>query len=181
MDIKQWDQHRIILVAVCSLYIWLLLAFEHLNGGVVSHHLLQREDLPAISNWWGALVVPLLSWFLSGRIYHRLKPSYPAALLAGFIAALIFAVSLSVLFEYQQHQILPYMMLSLPVLALLFPLYRPEYLLGFVLGMSYTFGALIPVLVGGVVVFMSYVLHKTLRPLLHYLWLVLTHRRQKLL
>ncbi len=33
---------------------------EYFNGGVVSHNLLAREDLPAISNWWGLLTVPLL-------------------------------------------------------------------------------------------------------------------------
>gem|GEM_PF-5307569 len=28
-----------------------LLTYEHFNGGVQSHHLLDRRDLPAISNW----------------------------------------------------------------------------------------------------------------------------------
>jgi hypothetical protein len=131
MNDQPFKLHRLLLVAAASLYIWALLAFEHYNGGVVSHHLLQREDLPAISNWWGALVVPLLSWFLSGLIYKRVVTAYPFAVVVGFIAALLFGVLLSVLFVYQQ-QMLPGVMLSLPVLALLFPLYRTECLLGFV-------------------------------------------------
>jgi hypothetical protein len=51
MNDQPFKLHRLLLVVATSLYIWALLAFEHYNGGVVSHHLLQREDLPAISNW----------------------------------------------------------------------------------------------------------------------------------
>lgn len=170
MNDQPFKLHRLLLVAAASLYVWALLAFEHYNGGVVSHHLLQREDLPAISNWWGALVLPLLSWFLTGRIYKRVVTAYPFAVVAGFIGALLFGVLLSVLFVYQQQQMLSGLMLSLPVLALIFPLYRAEFLLGFVLGMCFTFGVLIPIGVGTLVVLMSFILHKTLRPLLGYVF-----------
>lgn len=170
MNDQPFKLHRLLLVAAASLYILILLAFEHHNGGVVSHHLLQREDLPAISNWWGALVVPVLSWFLTGRIYKRVVTTYPLAVTAGLTASLLFGVTLSVLFQYQQQQLLAGMMLSLPVLALIFPLYRAEFLLGFILGMCFTFGALIPTGVGTLVVLMSYILHKTLRPLLGYVY-----------
>ena len=176
MNDQPFKLHRLLLVVAASLYIWALLAFEHYNGGVVSHHLLHREDLPAISNWWGALVLPLLSWFLTGRIYKRVVTAYPFVVVAGFIAALLFGVLLSVLFVYQQ-QMLPGLMLSLPVLALLFPLYRAECLLGFVLGMCVIFGALIPTGVGTLVVLMSFILHKTLRPLLGYVFASLSGSR----
>jgi hypothetical protein len=132
MNDQPFKLHRLVLVALASVYIWGLLAFEYYNGGVVSHHLLHREDLPAISNWWGALVLPVLSWFLTGPIYKRVVTAYPLAVSAGFVASLLFGVTLSVLFQYQQQQLLAGMMLSLPVLALIFPLYRAEYLLGFV-------------------------------------------------
>ena len=170
MNDQPFKLHRLLLVAVASLYIWVLLAFEHYNGGVVSHHLLNRSDLPAISNWWGALVLPLLGWFLTGRIYKRVVTAYPFAVVAGFTGALLFGVLLSVLFVYQQQQMLSGLMLSLPVLALILPLYRAEFLLGFVLGMCFTFGALIPAGVGTLVVLMSFILHKTLRPLLGYVF-----------
>lgn len=177
MTEKQFQSHRWVFIAVSTLYIWALLAYEHLNGGVVSHHLLQREDLPAISNWWGALVLPVLSWFLTGRIYKRVVTAYPFTMLAGFIGALLFGVLLSVLFLYQQ-QLLPALMLSLPLLALMFPLYRAECLLGFVLGMCFTFGVLIPTGVGTLVVLMSFILHKTLRPLLACAFGFLTRSRR---
>lgn len=47
------------------------LGWEYTHGGVPAHHLLNNPELPAISNWWGLLVVPLLVWFLVGRIQRR--------------------------------------------------------------------------------------------------------------
>ena len=49
------------------------LAWEHLHGGVASHHLLNRADLPAISNAWGALFLPALAWVLSGPVIRRTR------------------------------------------------------------------------------------------------------------
>jgi hypothetical protein len=170
----QFKFQRWLLIAVATLYIAMLLGIEHLQGGVVSHHVLQRDDMPAISNWWGLLLVPVLSWFLTGFMYQRVVTSYPTSLLAGFAAALLFGITLSMFFQAGQTQVLFYMMLSLPLFALLFPLYRAEYLLGFVLAMSYSFGAILPTAIGALVVLMSFVLHKTLRPLLWYLWSLLS-------
>ncbi|RVT45464.1 hypothetical protein EMM73_13445 [Rheinheimera sediminis] len=176
MNDQPFKRHRLLLVAVASLYIWALLMFEHINGGVVSHHLLQRGDLPAISNWWGALLVPLLSWVLTGFIYKRVGSFYPVGIVAGFGASVVFGIVLSILFQQQQHQLLSSMMMCLPVLGLLFALYRAEYLLGFVLAMSYCFGAVLPTIIGLLIVLMSFVLHKSLRPLLWYLWCWLSKR-----
>ena len=41
------------------------LAWEHTHGGVQSHHFLARPDLPAISNWWGLIILPSLGWLAS--------------------------------------------------------------------------------------------------------------------
>ncbi|MEO8780207.1 MAG: hypothetical protein ABI389_16275, partial [Rhodanobacter sp.] len=41
-----------------------LLVHEHYTSGVRSHHLLDRPDLPAISNWFGLIVMPVLGWLL---------------------------------------------------------------------------------------------------------------------
>ena len=45
-----------------------LLGREHLRGGVLSHHLLANPDLPAVFNWWGLPLVPLLAWWTVGRV-----------------------------------------------------------------------------------------------------------------
>lgn len=168
------QQQQWILTLVASLYIWTLLIFEHLNGGVVSHHLLNQPDLPAISNWWGALLMPVLSWFLLSRIYRRVQQPYPAAVLGSFAAALGFGVLVSVLFLQGREQVLSQLMLSLPLLALFFPLYRAEFLLGFVLAMSYTFGALLPTAFGCVLLLMAAVMYKAVRPVFLYLFDLVT-------
>jgi F0F1-type ATP synthase assembly protein I len=49
----------------------LFLLIKHYSGGVVTHHLLGREDLPGISNWWGLVTVPLLAWIVSTLIIRR--------------------------------------------------------------------------------------------------------------
>jgi len=57
-------------ITICSILIW-----QFYHDGVPSHHLLHRTDLPAISNWWGALLLPALSWFLIGQIQKRVAKS----------------------------------------------------------------------------------------------------------
>ena len=48
-----------------------LLAHEHLHGGVRSHHLLDRPDVPAVSNLLGLAVPPMLGWLLGVRRRNR--------------------------------------------------------------------------------------------------------------
>ena len=55
---------KIICTTIITLSILLLLTWQHFHGGVPSHHILQQKDLPEISNWWGALFLPIISWLL---------------------------------------------------------------------------------------------------------------------
>ncbi|TVR76333.1 MAG: hypothetical protein EA409_13645 [Saprospirales bacterium] len=61
------------ITAVIALFIFSILLWDHFHGGVQSHHILDQEELPAISNWWGGLLLPVLSWILLGRIEKRLS------------------------------------------------------------------------------------------------------------
>lgn len=61
------------ITAVITLFIFSILLWDHIHGGVQSHHILDQEELPAISNWWGGLLLPVLSWILLGRIEKRLS------------------------------------------------------------------------------------------------------------
>lgn len=45
-------------IAMALLFAMTLLAWEYTHGGVVSHHFLDRRDMPAISNWWSLAVLP---------------------------------------------------------------------------------------------------------------------------
>lgn len=53
MIVSQKQRKRFLLTLVVVLCIWSLLIWQHFHGGVPSHHLLHRSDLPAVSNWWG--------------------------------------------------------------------------------------------------------------------------------
>ncbi|WP_405207616.1 hypothetical protein [Aquimarina sp. LLG6339-5] len=66
----------------------------HYNNGVTTHHLLAREDLTGISNWWGLLSIPLLSWILiplSKWLYNKDSITYSLSKITkGFIGGLVF-------------------------------------------------------------------------------------------
>ncbi len=155
------------------------LAWEHVHGGVRSHHVLNRADLPAISNAWGALLLPAMAWFLSGRVQRRIAPEAdgadapaipPAAVVTGFVGALIFGTVFAGLFAFGYQSVTGYLFQGLIVLALLLPIFRAECVLGFVLGMTFTFGAVLPTAVGSVFAALSAVAHLVVYPLLVRGW-----------
>ena len=132
------------------------LAWEHFNGGVLAHHLLNRADMPAISNWWGVLVIPALTWFLIGRIERRVSKRGVA--MAGFLSALVYGAVLALAFTLN-HAALTYIFLALFAISVIVPTYRAEYVLGFVLGMTFTFGAVLPTIVALVIASFSRLVH----------------------
>lgn len=155
------------------------LAWEHFNGGVISHHFLHRSDLPAISNWWGLLLLPSLTWFLIGRIETRIAlrsggkeaaSKLPAHFVAGFIGSLLFGIMISVSFATHSESIASYLSQGMLLLALLLPVYRAECVLGFVLGMTFTFGAVLPTVFASIVGAGSAIVHLLLRPAVVRLW-----------
>jgi hypothetical protein len=123
----------------------LLLAWQHLHGGVPAHHLLGREDLPSISNWWGLAGLPALTWFLLGRIERRRPVADSPAPASGFAGALVFGALLALFFGLGRGDMCEHLVEGLPLIALTYPIYRAECVLGFVLGMTYTFGPVLPV------------------------------------
>ncbi|NVO30349.1 hypothetical protein [Hymenobacter lapidiphilus] len=128
--------------------------------------------MPEISNWWGGLLLPVLTGLL---LYRIRKQAYGKAglyseptqallrALYGFVGALLFGVLISVLFTAGESDMAGNVMLSLFVFAFFVPIYRPECLLGFVLGMTYTFGAVLPMIIGTGLGLVGLVLHAYLR------------------
>lgn len=167
---------RIYVTLLATLFVWSLLIWDYFHGGVPSHHLLAREEMPAFSNWWGGILIPVLTWLLTGRIQKRLLngsnklTEVPQNVWLPFLAALLFGVLLSISFTLNVSDLSGYMMLSVFVLALFFPLYRSEYLLGFVLGLIYSFGGVLPILIGSVLICGAVVIHKLIRPALMFVW-----------
>lgn len=175
MNEKMFFKTRLYFTGIVTIAIWALLAWNYSHGGVPSHHILDNEDLPVISNWWGGFLLPLLTWFLLYRIQKRLihknneqsKTSKPSiSILYGFIGALLFGMLLSAFFTFGYPDICGYMVLGLLLLALFFPLYRAECILGFVIGMTYTFGAVLPTAVGSLLALLGAVLYLYVRPLI---------------
>lgn len=175
MHEQQFSRLRRRFTALVSLLILAALTWKQTHGGVPRHHLLHRADLPAISCWWDAFVLPLLTWGLLGRVRSRLvststeeawTPRRSAPVLVAFAGALLFGVALSGLFANQQENALSYLVDGLVLLALLFPIYRAECVLGFVLGMTWTFGAVLPTLFACLVAVMGGLLYRLIRPLL---------------
>lgn len=155
------------------------LAWEHLNGGIVSHNLLDRADLPAISNAWGMVLLPALAWFASGRVQERVARDsrtegaarrLPTGVITGFVGSLSLGILLSVAFSNGYETMASSLFLGMFGLAVLLRVYRSEYLLGFVLGMTFVFGAVLPTLIGSLVASVSAVVHLGIRPLLARLW-----------
>jgi hypothetical protein len=150
---------RLALAALALLAECIHLGWEALHGGIVSHHLLQRADMPGLSNAWGLLIVPALAAWAAGRLPRRQSSArdwLPVAL--GFALPLLLGAALSTAFGLQLKALTEAIFFTLLLLALLLPAHRPECLLGFVLGMSWTFGAVLPTLIGGVIGGLSWLL-----------------------
>ena len=174
MDISTLNRIRILVTGLVTLLIFGLLFCENFQGGVITHHILQRKDLPGISNWWGLLLLPILTWFLLGRIRNRLKKQASltiepknknAKIFRLFLIGISFGIVLAISFTYDYQLFLsnvPYLLL---VLSLLVPIYYAEFTLGFVFGMTYTFGAVIPTVFALILSIIGFLIFKFVRPL----------------
>jgi hypothetical protein len=149
-----------------------LLFWEHFHGGVPSHHILQQKDLPEISNWWGAILIPMLSWVLIGRIESRIfkqgaftqnqKIKIIGLFLTGLILGFLIVFSFTNNYQFFLENV-PYIFL---LLSLLIPIYYAEFILGFILAMVYTFGAVLPTIFILLFASLGYLIHKFIRPLI---------------
>ncbi len=148
------------------------LGWEATHGGVVSHHFLARADMPAMSNWWGVLLVPALALWAAGQVLRR--PARPGQgdgvsgkilrALPAFLGALIYggALATSFVLDFGWE---PYLFLSLFLIGLLLPIHRGEYVLGFVLGMMIVFGGVLSLMAAAIVATFSWLAHALWRAL----------------
>lgn len=155
---------------IVSIVTWGLLLWQYSHEGVPSHHLLHRADLPAISNWWGALLLPMLSWFGLTYIHKGVlatkqlnENGYPNSIIWGFISAAFYGGLIAIFFMTGKPELSAVMFQGILVLALFFPVYRVEYLLGFILSMSFAFGAVLPTIFGILIALFSAILFHLVR------------------
>lgn len=163
---------RLFFTGIVAVGIWSLLLWDYSHGGVPSHHILHQEDLPEITNWWGGILLPILTLFLTYRIQKRVisksddssnQLAFPIQIMYGFIIALSFGILLSVFFMLGYSNLSGYMVYGLFLLALFFPIYRAECFLGFVIGMTYTIGAVLPTGVGAIFAIIGVLLYRHVR------------------
>ncbi|WP_193552073.1 hypothetical protein [Xanthomonas campestris] len=162
---ERWVQWSAVLLAVVVAA--LQLGWEQVHGGVRSHHLLNRADLPTISNWWGLLVLPALG-ALAGYVVVRRARRAPQAVrhaLMGMSGALVAGVALSVAFVAGSESAASAVFVGILGASVVVPAYRAEYVFGFVLGMTFVFGAVLPTLFGLLVVAVSALAWRVLFPL----------------
>jgi hypothetical protein len=86
------------------------------------------------------------------------------------VGSLVIGILLSVSFTRHYESVASYLFLSILLLAVLLPVYRAEWVLGFVLGMSFTFGAVLPTMFASIIGAVSAAVHLLLRPGLARLW-----------
>jgi hypothetical protein len=169
-------KNRLYLTALVTMAILSLLIWNYFHGGVPSHHVLQRKDLPEISNWWGGILLPILTWFLLYRIQKRINKNEnelisnkSTSAIYGFIGALLFGILLSTFFTLGNTEMPFYMLVGLLPLALFYPIFRSECLLGFVIGMTFTFGAVLPTGIGTILAILGAIVYLAIRPLLLFI------------
>ena len=141
---------RLSIAGIFTIIAWALIAWDYFHGGVPKHYLLHDDNMPGISNWWGALIIPILTFICLYRIDQRLSISEGDSkriVLTRFILAFLFSTVISITFSLGSDAP-TYLMLLTFVIAFFFPFYKSEFLLGYVMGSLYTFGAFIPTAAG---------------------------------
>lgn len=157
------DRLRVGLTALVTIAIRSLLVWQHFHEGVPAHHLLANPDLPRISNWFGGLLLPALTWALPGLTRRRLPSTCSPGIRSvavGLVAGVAVGVAMTVTFFSGHESLTSYVFFILLPLALLVPVHRPECLLVFVLGTTVGFGTMLPTLFGSLMALATVVIHR---------------------
>lgn len=156
-----------VIIGILGLTLW-----DYFHDGVPGHNLLKRKDLPKISNWWGLLSIPLVTYISLKRIEKRVnfKTDFTNQIffkkyIVPFLIALIYGVFIVVFSSTGNSKISYSMFLILFMIALFVPIYKSEYFLGFVLALTYTFGGALPVIIALVLSTVFYLLFNYIRPI----------------
>jgi len=149
------NKYIAIFTALAAILMWSQILYQYLTDGVAVHMFLHREDMPSISNYWSGLILPLFTAIMLLFIQQRTKKLDPPAAASelskstyGLIGGFAFGAILCLFFALGYGTPPNLMMLGAIVLSFFLPIYKPAYFLGFVLGMTYLFGATLPIVIG---------------------------------
>ena len=70
---KTYKQIALFFTLFVTIAIFGLTLWDYFHGGVPGHHLLKRKDLPEISNWWGLISIPLVTYISLKKIEKRIN------------------------------------------------------------------------------------------------------------
>ncbi|MEP2937551.1 MAG: hypothetical protein ABJM06_09460 [Gilvibacter sp.] len=172
MKQKSIVDYKVQITIAALLVTALFVVREYFYGGVITHHLLADQEMPGASNWWGLLTIPVLTWvmlfFIERRQNKAKEPEQNpkkenSKVIRRFLLALCLGTLFSVLWEFRLEEILQYLILLPVVIAFFVRVHWPECLLGFVIGMMYAFGGILPILVGVVLMILTFVAYKVVR------------------
>lgn len=163
MNLKLGQNRRLLITVIVTLLVWGHIAWDYYHGGIPVHYILHDDNLPGIPNWLGGIVLPFFTYFLLYRIHKRIDgPNCKEKLqqvVLSFLASALVAISIAICFMNEM-DVIDYIMGSLFILAFFKPLYKAEYLLGWVLGSSFTFGAIIPIAFGSLFCLLLFIFYK---------------------
>lgn len=171
-QVQNFIKTKILITSVLTISIFGLLLWEYFHGGVPSHHILDREDLPEISNWWSGLLLPILTWLLLNKIVNRISKQDPLLqklnikIFGLFLLGLIIGIVLATSFTNGFKLFLDNVLYIFLILSLIVPIYYSEFILGFVLGMTYTFGAILPTAFILIIAVFGFLIYRFIRPLI---------------
>jgi len=164
---------KFIVTAIVLLVVLAFISWEYFHGGVVSHHILNQKELPAISNWWGVVILPTYTWFLVSRIEKRFNQEgskHPSSkkfihkTLLHFLVGFSLGLALALSFVHDFQPFLENVLVIFLILSFVFPIYYAECILGFVVAMTFTFGAIIPIVFILVMASIGAIIYKWIRP-----------------
>lgn len=163
-------RNKLYFTSFITLLVVLHLASEFFRGGVVTHYPLADPSYPPLSNWWGLITLPVLTWALLtarqwqvSRAQDATHPPEGILLQKNYLfSGLAFGLAMGLLWELGQEEILQYLILLPWVAALFTRIYLPETTLGFVLGMMYTFGGVLPIAFALVIQTIGYMIYKVI-------------------
>jgi len=159
MKIEDLLKKKFILVLLTVIIVCVSLTWEYFNGGVAKHYLLADDTLPGFSNYLGLISLPILAFITSSMHGVRLENS-ESTVTRNFVFGLMFGLGVSLLWEFRLESVLSYYILLPVFLSLFFKVHYIESFFGFALGMLYTFGGVLPIIIGLVLVVLSFVVSK---------------------
>lgn len=152
MKINLTFTNRILITITSTVAFALILLKEHLTDGIATHYLLHDKDLPGFSNWWGLITIPAITWLALILIEKNSHKDSSKNTELRFLAAFLFGISMCFAWFFDLETLMSYSMIGIIVLSVFIKMNRPELFLGYVLGMMYTFGAVLPIIIATVLV-----------------------------